>query len=220
MKRFLILTALLLAPLARPAAAAELQVLSPVDKSLVRGTVQFQIRPVHTPLDQFLSNPYVVIRDRDGKELEEVRAPRNLQTGICSVAVDTTRFRDGQYQVEVKYRTLVRNQPQEVSELLTLGVRNTNLRPNRFTVQFEDRAYRLDEAADLTVRVLDGRGKPMEGARVAFKVDKGELPTPAEITDLDGEATLSLQSEELQNITLTITVEGLAPVTRTIRFAQ
>lgn len=220
MKRVLFLGAVLGAALYRPASAAELRVLAPADKSLVRGKVEFRIQPLDTPMDQFLDNPYVRILNQNGERLEEVRAPRNPQTGICTAAVDMTRWKDGQYQVEIRYRTLVGGQPREVQEDLTLGLRNTNARPSRFTVQFEDKGYRIDEAADVKVKVLDARGKPMVGARVAFKADKGDLESEAEITDTDGEAFISVQSEELQTITLTITVEGLPPVTKTVRFAQ
>lgn len=219
MKRALFLLALSLTACARPASAAEVQVLAPQDKSVVRGRVEFHIRPLDTPNDQFLDNPWVIIRDQAGQQMDEVRAPRNRQTGICSAAVDTTRYRDGQYQVEIKYRTLVGGQAVTTKREMTLAVRNSSLRAGRFTVELEAKNYRPEEdAADVTVKVLDSRGKPMPGARVAFKVDKGDLESPAEITDSDGEAFITVQSDEPQDIRLTITVEGLAPVVKTIRF--
>ena len=101
---------------------------------VVRGRVEFHIRPLDTPRDQFLDNPWVIIRDHAGQQMDEVRAPRNRQTGICSVAVDTTRYRDGQYQVEIKYRTLVGGQPLTTKREMTLAVRNGSLRPGRFSV--------------------------------------------------------------------------------------
>lgn len=220
MKRVLWGMGLVLAALAAPVGAAELKVLSPADRSVVRGLVEFRIQPIHGPEDQFLSNPYVTIKDLSDREMVQVRAPKNLQTGICSVIVDMSRYPDGQYIATVTYRTYVRNKAQEAREDLVLGVRNSRIRPARFSVQVEDRAYRLDEAADFTVKVLDSRGKPLAGARVALKTDQEDGLDGAEITDADGEATFSVQVEDPATVTVTITVENLAPVVKKIRFAQ
>jgi hypothetical protein len=182
--------------------------------------VEFRVQPVHGPGEQFLSNPYITLKDDQGKELAEVRAPKNLQTGVCSAAIDTTRFRDGQYVATITYRTYLGNKAQETREDLLLGIRNSTIRPAKFTVEVEDRAYRLDEAADFTVKVLDSRGKPLSGARVALKTDQKEPEDLAEITDSDGEATFSVQSEESLTVTVTVTVENMAPVVKKIRFAS
>jgi hypothetical protein len=215
-----VITILATAAVAHPAKAGELKILQPADRTVVRGEVEFKVQPVFGPREQFLENPYIHVRDEAGKELLEVRAPKNVQTGICSATVDTTRFPDGQYQVTIAYRTFAGNRAVEVKEDLVLGVRNSTIRPAKMAVDFSDKAYRTDEAADFKVKVLDSRGKPMAGTRVTFKTDKGDLTSDADITDSDGEATVSLQSEELQTMTVTITVEGLPPVTKTVRFAQ
>lgn len=220
MKRVVLALALAAAALARPARAAEVKILQPADRTVVRGSVEFKIQPVFGPRDQFLENPYVHVRDESGKELLETRAPKNNQTGICSAMVDTTRFPDGQYQVTVAYRTFTAGRATEVKEDLVLGVRNSTIRASKLNVEVPDKAFRTDEAADFKVTVLDTRGKPMSGVRVAFKTDKGDLTTDADITDSDGEVTVSLQSEDPQTMTVTITVEGLAPVTKTVKFAQ
>jgi hypothetical protein len=134
--------------------------------------------------------------------------------------VDTTRFPDGQYQVTVAYRTFTAGRAVEVKEDLVLGVRNSTIRASKLNVEVPDKAFRTDEAADFKVTVLDTRGKPMPGVRVSFKADKGDLTSDADITDSDGEVTVSLQSEDVQTMTVTVTVEGLPPVAKTVKFAQ
>jgi hypothetical protein len=58
----------------------------------------------------------------------------------------------------------------------------------------------------------------MPGARVTFKSDRGELNSDVELTDSEGEARVTLQSETAQTATITIQVEKLTAVTRTVKF--
>jgi hypothetical protein len=218
MKHILSLSALALLA-AGPATAAELKVMQPADRSIVRGVVTFQMKPELGPTDQFLSNPEISIQDDYGKEIEKLRIVRNGNTGVCTATYDTRQLRDGVYLVAITFRTLEGGRkPVDTREDLTLAVRNGPARPGRFSVVLEDRPYKLDEQAEITVKVLDQNGKPMNGARVAFKVDRGDLDTEAEITGVEGEATASIDSDDAQQVTLLITVEHLPPVRRVVRF--
>ncbi|HEU4751639.1 MAG TPA: Ig-like domain-containing protein [Armatimonadota bacterium] len=221
MKHAFWLAALALAALALPARAAELKILEPADKTLVRGTVTFKVKPEDGPTDQFLSSPEVVIQDEYGGDIERLRVARDEKSGVCSTQFDTTQLKDGIYLVAVKYRTLEKGvKPTEVREDLTLGVRNTSVKPAKFSIEMDRTEFRTEDAADFTVKVYDSRGRLMPGARVAFKVDKGEVDSDAEITNGLGEASTSVQTEEPDTITLTITVENLPPVTRVLRFVK
>jgi hypothetical protein len=205
----------------RPAAAAELKVIEPADRTLVKGTVQFRLQPKHDATDMFLTNPEISIQDEYGKELQKFRAARDIRTQLCSAVFDTTKVPDGIYLVTIIYPTLLKGQiKQEVREDLTLGVRNSTRLPERFTVELAQPETKAGEFSDITVKVFDKYKRPMPGARVSFKVDKGELDTDAEITDGDGEAIASIDSDDAQMITLTISVENLPAVTKTIKFVS
>jgi len=219
--QILALTGLALAASIQPASAAEVKVLAPADRSLVRGTVTFRVQPVDAPTDMFFSNPEVSIQDEMGRPVEKLPAVKDPKTGICTAVFDSTKVRDGLYLVTVDYRTLYRGSfPMETREDLSIGVRNGGLRPTKFTVSLPERNYSPDEQADFEVKVYDQRGRLMPGARVSFKVDRGEVNDPADITDTAGEVFSSVSSEEAGTVTLTITVESLPPVTKTIRFAE
>jgi hypothetical protein len=219
LKRFALSLALALA--AAPAGAAEIKLMQPADRSIVRGVVTFQMKPELAPTDQFLSNPQISIQDEYGKEIEGLRIVRNGGTGVCSAAFDTRKLKDGVYLVAVTMRTLDRGaRAVETREDLTLAVRNTPVRPGRFTIGIEKRPYKLDEQAEVSVKVLDQHGRPMPGARVTLKVDTGDLDTDVEITDSAGEAFASLGSEDPQVVNLIITVEHLPPVKQVIRFVE
>ena len=208
----------LIAP-AGPAVAAELKIMEPADRTIVRGPVTFKIKTELAPGEQFLSAPEVAIRDEYGQEIRKARAPYNKDAGIFSVGYNTAGLKDGLYIATVTYRHLAGGKPQEAREDLTLGVRNKPARPARFAVDGERIVEAtVDESAELTVRVFDEHGLRMPGARVTLTVDRGELDSPAEITDSQGEAIVSLTSEQAAAVTLTITVEQLPPVTRVIRF--
>lgn len=221
MKRtfFLFAVVACLAALGRPACAAELKVLEPADHSLVSGTVKFRIQPVHAPTDMFLSNPEITILDEYGTEIDKFRAARDIQTQICAATFDTTKLKDGSYQVSIVYPTLLQGKKkQETREDLTLGVRNTKRVPAKFTVEVGAAETKAGETSEITVKVADKYGRLMPGARVAFKVDKGEVDKTAEITDGEGEAIAAVDSDDAQMITLTVTVENLPPVTKVIKF--
>lgn len=222
MKRSLTLFALALAAVCcRPAAAAELKIIEPADRSLVKGTVKFRIQPVHAPTDMFLSNPEIKVEDEYGKEIRKLNAARDVKTQICTVTFDTTLVPDGMYLVSIVYPTLFKGQTkQEVREDLTLGVRNGKKVPAAFTVLVEGAEAKVGAYSDITVKVLDKYKRPMAGARVTFKVDKGEVDTEAEISDSEGEAIASVDSEDAQTVTLTIIVENLAPITKVIKFVE
>lgn len=221
MKRTFLLVAFFAGILAlgRSASAAELKVLEPADHSLVTGTLKFRLQPVHAATDMFLSNPEITILDEYGTEVEKFRAARDMQTQICSATFDTTKLKDGSYQVSIVYPTLLKGKTkQETREDLTLGVRNTKRIPARFTVETGTTETKAGESSEITIKVLDKYGRLMPGARVAFKVDKGEVDKSAEITDSDGEAIASVDSDDAQTVTLTVTVENLPPVTKVIKF--
>lgn len=223
MKRILTLFAFAagMAAFCRPAAAAELKIMEPADRSLVKGTVKFRIQPVHAPTDMFLSNPEITVEDEYGKELQKFRAARDVKTQICNATFDSTQIPDGMYLVSIVYPTLSKGKTKQVvREDLTLGVRNGRKAPAQFTVLVETPETKVGEYGDITVKVLDKYKRPMPGARVTFKVDKGEVDTDAEITDSDGEAIASVESEDAQTVTLTITVENLAPIKKTIKFVE
>jgi hypothetical protein len=221
-RAFLLLTALLgLAAFpAEPARGAQLKVIQPADRSLVRGPVQFRIAPGDEPRDQFLENPYLRIHNGAGQLVREFRVPRDAKTQICSAVLDSTALPDGQYQVEVTYRTLVGGKAVETQQHLTIGIRNSGRNPGRFSVSAPDKATKTDQAADIRVKVLDSGGRPLAGARVLFKASAGTLESEAEITDGDGEAFITLESEDPGAVTVTVTVENLPPQTRTVRFVE
>lgn len=221
LKRSLFLLALTAGVLigGRSAAAAELKVLEPADHSLVTGTLKFRLQPIHAATDMFLANPEITILDEYGTEIDKFRAARDFKTQICSTTFDTTKLKDGTYSVSIVYPTLLKGQiKQETREELTLGFRNTKRVPARFTVDLGTSETKAGESSEITIKVLDKYGRLMPGARVAFKVDKGELDKDAEITDSEGEAIASVDSEDEQTVTLTVTVENLAPITKVIKF--
>ena len=222
MKRpFIPLVLTLAAVSALSAGAAQLKILEPLDRSIVRGTINFQVKPELAQTDQFLAPPDVLVQDEYGNEVRKLRAVRDPRTGICSVPLDTTQVPDGRYSAVVAYRTLLQGRaPQEVRQEIDFGVRNRPNRPGRFEVELGDKPYGPNDQCDVVVRVRSQRGQLMPAARVAFKVDKGEVDSAAELTDSDGEAVTTVDSEEAGQVTLTITVENLAPVTKTIRFVE
>jgi uncharacterized membrane protein len=223
LKRILTLFALAagIAAFGRPAAAAELKILEPADYTVVKGIVKFRIQTIHAAADQFLANPTITVEDEFGKPLQKLNAVRDSKTQISTATFDSTKVPDGMYLVSIVYPTLHQGKTkQEVREDLTLGVRNGKRVPATFTVELESPKTKVGDYSDITVRVLDKNKRPMAGVRVTFKVDKGEVDTEAEITDSDGEAIASVESEEAQTVTLTITVENLPPVKKTIRFVE
>jgi Big-like domain-containing protein len=221
MKRFLLILFLGLAWTC-PAPAAELKILEPADKSVLRGTVRFRILPQHGPMDEFLIPPDIIICSQYGLEIQTLHTDLDQQTGICSASVDTTKLKDGRYLFTIKYRTLIGPKAETATENLTLGVRNGSVRPARFTVESPQKATALsiEEPGDLVVRVVDARGRKLSGAGVKFQVDRGELDREGDITDDSGEALASVSVEEPGDVTVTITVENLPPVTRVIRFTK
>src|SRR5207248_877878 len=143
------------------------------------------------------SNPELSFQDEMGKELQKATAVMDKQTGVCSAAVETGKLPDGLYNVVINYRCLQNGKtPKAIREDLTLGVRNGPQRPGKFTVEIEDKAYKVADAADITVKVFDRKGKLMPAARVAFKVDKGELDSDADITDSSGEVFITTTYDE------------------------
>jgi hypothetical protein len=208
-----------IAAFGRPAAAAEIKVLEPADHSLITGTVKFRLQPVHAVTDMFLQNPEISILDEYGTEIDKFRAARDVKTQICSATFDTTKVKDGTYTVTIVYPTLLKGQTrQETREDLTLGVRNTKRVPARFTVDTATSETKAGESSEITIKVLDKYGRLMPGARITFKVDKGEVDKDAELTDSEGEAIAAVDSEDAQTVTLTVTVENLPPVTKVIKF--
>lgn len=219
MKLALSLACLFLALSVRPGAAAELVILQPADRSVVKGAVTFRIRPKHARGEEFFSNPDIILRNEYGQELRRITAPLDPKTGICSATLDTGRLEDGLYLVTVTYRWLVAgDRALDTREELMLGVRNRGGRPARFSVEVEDRDYRTGDGCNVVVRVFDQRGRLLPAARVALKVDRGSLNSEAEITDSRGEVFTFVDSEEPGTVRLTVTVEDLPPVTRAIRF--
>lgn len=217
----LLAAALALLACAGPLNSAEIEVVAPRDRSLVRGTVEFQLRPRHEPGERFFENPEVSIQDEQGKELTRFPAYMDARTGICSAKWDTREFRDALYLAEIHYRALnAANNDVSTSEVLYLGLRNGRNRPARFSVELADQHFKLDDGADLTVRVYDRMGKRLPGARVGLSAPGAILDAEAEITDSDGEATVTLSAEGPRTVTLTITVEHLPPVKRTLRFIE
>jgi hypothetical protein len=143
----------------------------------------------------------------------------DAKTGICSAKIDTRSIPDGRYVAEVTYRCLTGiDEPRTTSEFLTLGVRNGAAKPARFTVKVADQVFDDEHPAEVSVKVLDRKGKPFPAARVTYVVNRGELDSDAEITDSDGEATTSLESDAGGTTTLTVTVENLPPVKIAVRF--
>jgi hypothetical protein len=206
---------------ARPSAAAELEILEPQDRSIVKGTINVRIKPQNEQTEMFFENPRLSIQDEFGTDLQKLEATLNPATGVCSAKWDTTKVKDGLYVIAISYRTLVRGAtPQTDDDEITVAVRNGSRKPAKFTVKLEERPYKGEEGCEVTVKVLDAAGKPMPGARVSFKVDKGDIDTDVELTDGEGEAFTTVDSEEVATVTLTITVENLPPVKKVIRFVQ
>jgi hypothetical protein len=204
----------------RPAAAAELKILEPKDCSIVKGAVRFKIQPVEAPNERFLKDPEVLVQDENGKNVQKMAAVLDPKTGIGAAAWDSTRVPDGLYLVAITYQTLKGSASEEEREDLTIGVRNGAVKPAKFVVELQAKDYHPGEAVDVAVKVYDQRGKLMPGARVAFKVDKGEMNTDVEISDSTGEVLGSVDSDDPQTVTLTVTVENLPPVMKTIKFVK
>lgn len=201
------------------ATGAELQFVAPNDHSLVKGAITLQVRPQQVVGERFFENPDISFQNESGEELQKVPAPINPKTGICSARIDTRSLPDGRYTAEVTYRVLVRgDQPETTTESLTLGVRNSAIKPARFSVKVADQEYDDEHPAEVTVKVLDRKGRPMPAARVAFKTNQGAPDADAEITDRDGEAMTFVENDKGGPVTLTVTVEDLAPVARALRF--
>jgi hypothetical protein len=202
----------------RPAAAAELKVVAPADRAIVAGSLDFKVKTVLAPGEEFLMAPEIAIKDEYGDELDKTRALYNKDTDVFAIPFDTRKLKDGMYLATVTYRYLVKGKPQEEREDLTLAFRNRKSSPKRFTVTSEQVEAAAGGQVDMKVRVYDAQGHLMPGARVALKVDKGEVGNAAEITDGNGEATVSVFSDDPQQVTLTVTVESLPSVTRAIAF--
>ena len=207
-----------LATVAAP--AAEIEVAAPGDRSVLRGIVEFRLRPKHEPGESFLSNPEVSFQDEYGKEVHRFPTTYNQQSGLCTGSLDTRDLKDGLYLVTVRHRYLLGAQARDVEEDRVYGVRNRTLRPRRFTVEFQNRPFRTAEPCDVTVRVLDQNGRRLPAARVDFKITGAELDTTAEITDSSGEAAAMISSDEPSTATLQVSVEGLPPISRQIRFVD
>ncbi len=206
------------AALPRPAAAAELKILEPADRTLVRGELRFRIKPELAPGERVVDTPEVTIQDDEGNGLITLRAHPDTATGICAATFDSKRLPDGYYQVMIHYKSLVGGALKEVDEILTLGVRNGTAKPARFLVELEDKPYGPKDTCTVTVKVVTAAGKPMPGARVSFQAPGAVLDVNAAITDSDGEVNIVLDAETAAAIMLTITVEKLAPVQRVVRF--
>jgi hypothetical protein len=203
---------------AAPAAAAELKVLEPSDRSVLKGKLRVRIMPVLEEGEKRVTPPELVVKDREDTNLMTLHGVLDEKSGEFIVPLDTTRFPDGFYQLGITMR--VRNGMGEVVEAadLAMGFRNGGGRPARFTVEVEPRVFEADDSAPLTVRVFDQRGRPMPGARVTFKVERGTADRSVEITDGDGEAFISVDSDEGMPVAVTIQVENLPPVVRRIPF--
>lgn len=200
-----------------PARAAELQVLEPADRALVRGEVTFRVRPVLAQGEQFLQNPEISIQDEYGKEITRLRPTPDLKSGITSAVWNSRAVKDGIYLVTIHHRALGGGgRPIPAREDLTLSVRNAPVRPARFTVQPPAEA-KPGEPFEVKVVVTDGRGKPMLGARITAKVDLGELDNEVELTDEDGEATFVITTEKPGPLRLVLVVEQLPAAVRVIQ---
>lgn len=210
--------ALALAALALPGRSAEVTVLQPADSSVLRGTVEFKIRAQHAQGEQLIANPMVTLQDEVGTQLQTTRTLRDPKTGLCSMTLETSRFKDGLYYATIAYRSIMNGKVQDTEQDMTFGIRNGSTRATKVGVQYEDREYPVKESCAVTVKVLDQRGRPMPAARIAFKAENGQLDQDTRITDSGGETTASVDVEEAGVVTLTITVENLPPVRRAIRF--
>lgn len=205
----------------RPSTAAELKILEPADRTVLKGVVTFRIQPFHSSSEQYFSDPDVIVQDEVGNEVQRVIAVLDRKAGVCVAPLDTRKLRDGICHVSVRYRTLFQGRTARMTEEdLTYGIRNGAAKPVRFTVTVPAKPVGNDDYGDVTVTVFDAKGKPMPGARVTFKVDKGDVDTDAEITDSDGEATCSVDTDTAGSITLTVIVEGLPPMTKTLTFVD
>lgn len=219
MKRLLFALPLLLLG-AGSASAAELKILAPADRTVVKGIAEFKILPEHAKEELFLQNPEVILQNEYGEEVQKLPAARDPKTNICTTRTDTSLIPDGMYLVTIKYRVLVADVPKDVREDLTIGVVNKPVKPGRLYVNFAAKDYKVDQPAEVTVTLVDGKGKRIPAHRVTFKVDKGEVDTDAEITDSSGEAIASVYSDEAQVVTLTVSVDGIPAVTRTLKFVE
>ncbi|MFN3650557.1 MAG: Ig-like domain-containing protein [Armatimonadota bacterium] len=234
MKRLALFSALACAALA-PAYAAQLTILAPKDKQVLQGTVKFQVRTVLDEQERFLTSPEMEIQDEYGKKVLTLTAQRDPATGLYSVDWDTTRLpggektKDGLYFATVKYRTIQLGRAIDASEELTLGIRNSKVRPAFMDVvveKVEDPEPKPATAGeepelpsyDLTVTVLDSKRKPVPGVRISIKAEGLELDDDAEITDSDGEAIITVQAEEPGQAKLTLSTEGLPAAVRFLDF--
>jgi len=67
------------------------------------------------------------------------------------------------------------------------------------------------DSADITATVLDSNNAAVEGATVTFTTSGGQLSSPSQITDTDGEVTVSLRSgsdKANQTVVVTATAEN------------
>jgi hypothetical protein len=205
----------------RSVAAAELKVLEPADHSLVKGTVTIKVKPEMDEGEKLASYPEIAIQNEKGEEVMKVAASADTLTGVTTGSFSTLKLPDGLYTAVMTYKiSAALGATEEQEQDLTLGVRNGAKKPARFVVELAEKPYKGDDVAEVTVRVYDQTGMLMPGARVAFKTDKGEVDSDAEITDSTGEVHTAVDSEETVIATLTITVEDLPAVKKVIRFVE
>lgn len=219
MKRLLFALPLLLIG-AGSASAAELKILEPADRTVVKGIAEFKILPEHAKGEVFLQNPEVILQNEYGEEVQKLPAARDPKTNICTTRTDTSLIPDGMYLVTIKYRVLVANIAKDVREDLTIGVVNKPAKLGRLYVTLLNKNHKVDQPVEVNVTLVDQKGKRIAAHRVTFKVDKGEVDSDAEITDSSGEALVSVYSDEAQIVTLSVLVDGLPAVTRTIKFVE
>jgi len=203
--------------------ASELKIMEPAEYSIVRGTVKFRVKPELEKGEKLASLPQVSFHNEQGDEVRKIAATGDPATGLTSGSVDTTKLPDGRYVLVFTYKTTVpeEKEPVDQEQEVVLGVRNGPAKPARVVVDLPDnKEFKGEDAAEVTVHVYDDKGKPMPAARVAFKVNQGDLGTSAEITDSMGEAFASVDSDKALTSILTVTVENLPPVTRTLKFIE
>lgn len=217
--KYLIAAGLSLAIL-HPAAAAQIHVMEPADHAILKGTAQFRLRTELEPGEQFFYNPDIIVHNDSGQEVLKFRPTRNLQTGIVEGSLDTKTLKDGLYLFSIVYQTLRGEKVVETREEMSLGVRNGKAKAGKIYVKLPETTPNTDDGAEILVTITDEKGKRMPAAQVHFKVDKGELGSPDDVTDSHGEATVNLTSDDPQSVTLTITVDDLPPVTRVIQFVE
>ena len=191
-------------------AEGKIQLVKPAgDAAEFRGPIELQVRTVLGPKDRLLLAPDVVIQNELGLEVH--KGTMQGENGLYTFQWNDPKSPDGPYYLTINWHYLLDGQKQDrQSTNLTVGVRRNPSPLARLTLTASPLKVPAGEDSEISVKVVDMRGKAAAGVRVGFRTNQGELNSDAEITDSDGEAVVSLATEKEGAATVTATAGKLS----------